>query len=557
MAVVQRSLRRGTSSGQRPKFTTGTFIKVIGTDYNEDGIPAQPKGLLFKMKDLNGEKDVFALVKPSAGFVEAARNNRNFPANAKTALGAKDPNFVPAMLKVKSDDAAKDITTGDGVKLTFYPAYNQDATHTMTAEDRVVHMVRPEDKTKYTHNLPETLTSVPAVDVVAYGFELFSRAKKSSFNPSNGQLVVTPADTIVSGYGHFSMRYTKDEKALVDIILTRQIQPKSWDEVYELIQKGLSRSMDIRRDVTYIEPNRPLPGEAEPALHVFRAPFAKQEERNGLNEAQIEELLESKSREETVKANEEFETLREQYQLDELNVWVEESYCMGQDLKAWARMEKGQNGVVANAIEREINYNGDFKDAMDAVRKAAGFPSVGFISNGPGGFIANERPANWATMTQEERSEWSRNGRVPRYAVMCLKMSLSITPPKEAGSRGFVRKFALEGGEVLVLPQPAANMTPESAAAFDWGAYLAVDEEPEQQYGEQAPEHPAPASHDHNAYNAPQQGEIAGMEQPGAYQPAQHQAASADGQQQPHGEGRQVPAAPSQPVDDIDDDIPF
>ena len=508
------------------------------------------------MKDLNGEKDVFALVKPSAGFVEAARNSRNFPANAKTALGAKDPNFIPAMLKVKSDDAAKDITTGDGVKLTFYPAYNQDAVHIMTAEDRVVHMVRPEDKSKYTHNLPETLTSVPVVDVVAYGFELFSRAKKSSFNPSNGQLVVTPADTIVSGHGHFSLRYTKDEKALVDIILTRQIQPKSWDEVYELIQKGLSRSMDIRRDVTYIEPNRPLPGEEEPALHVFRAPFAKQEERNGLNDAQIEELLESKSREETVKANEEFEALREQYQLEELNVWVEESYCMGQDLKSWTREVKGQNGVVANAIEREINYNGDFKDAMDVVRKAGGFPSVGFVSNGPGGFIANERPANWATMTQEERSEWSRNGRVPRYAVMCLKMSLSITPPKEAGARGFVRKFALEGGEDLVRPQPAANMTPESAAAFDWAAYLAVDEEPEQQYGEQAPEHHTPASHDHNAYTSPQQGEIAGMEQPGDYQPTQHQEHTAANQQAPTG-GRQTPAAPSQPVDDIDDDIPF
>ena len=484
MAIIQRSTRRGSfSGGARPSQAIGTFLKIVGDNYQNDGNirkPANPRGLLFRIEHPENMKGQLVVVKPGSSYVEYARKSQNFPASAKKPEGAAHPAFIPAILKVKSDDPSKDITAGDRVKLGYYPARNQDAVYNLSDEAQTLYI--QDVKTGEFKARKLKTASVPVFDLIGYGFELFSRTAKRAFNPATGAPISHPADEIVEGHGSFRVRYDRESRPIVDVILTTQKHFESWDDVDAAVAHGISRKQDIRMDQTFIEV-----GEGENAeLHVFETPRASKEERGNMTPEALDAMLEQRAKDALKEAMEEINALKAQYGVSDIKVWTRNVYCMGREPDAWERKLSGSMTVPMNRIERDIRFNAEYAEAMKNLDENAGF-------------ISGERPNDWDIMPDEERKHWFETSYIGIDDVMALRMCLSVTTNPETGDRGFIRKIALTGGSDLVRPAPATNMTVEQAAAFDWDEYRAANEAEQQSQAEQSQQayyEPEPTYHE-------------------------------------------------------------
>ena len=556
MARIERK-RTFSGGGQRPSNAMGVFIKMVGDDYDAQGKPTKPKGLLFRLEAPEDVSGSYVVVTPADSYVSNARTSPNFPRSAITPLGKDDPSFIPAMLVLKSDDRSKDLKMGDRASLSYYPGRNQDSVYHLSEADKQVRIVHPrtqEIKERPLDNAPDT---APVLQVVAYGFRLFSRAAYGAFDTVTGKRVVTQADKVFNGHGFFKVRYLDDRnQALYDIVLSSEEKPKSWEELHTSIMHGVSDDGDHYNNVFYVET-------PDNELFVYSVPRLTNEERKSVPREERAVVIHERVAKAMEEANGEFEQFKAKFPLESLNTWMVRSFCLGtsQNYGDWERKLVRNTNVPTNAVEREINFNAPYMQAMSKWK-------------GNRGYIALERPAAWPTMSEEERTAWNNDARILPHEVVALKMAVSVTV-KEDGKLGFARRFCLTGGDDLVRPYPCMNMTKEAAAAYtleDYQEHLHPESQ-EGGYGQIAAEEGMPAheqvSAEHNAYvqQPPQQHY---QQEPMYYS---HQPAA----QQPHQQGMQTArysdpgyaadggarvASPANPggsayVQDIDDDIPF
>lgn len=568
MARVERK-RTFSSGGQRPSNALGVFIKIVGDEPDAQGKPAKPKGLLFRLEAPEEVKGQYAVVVPGESYVANARTSQNFPRSAVTALGKDHPAFIPSMLVLKVDDRSKDLKMSDRVSLSYYPGRNQDALYTLTQADKQVRIVHPRTQEVTERLLEDIPESVPVLQVVAYGFRLFSRAAYGAYDPVTGQRVVSKADKVFHGHGYFKVRYS-DDRTLYDIALTSQEHPKTWDDLYANMMRGVSDDGMHYNNICYVET-------PDSELFVYSVPRLSNEERKSISSSdERARVVHERVAKAVEEANAEFEQFKARFPLESLNTWMVRSFCLGtsQNYRDWERKMVRNADVPTNAVEREINFNLPY---AEAIRKW----------EGNRGYIALERPAAWPTMSDEERAKWSKDVRILPHEVVGLKMAVSVSV-KEDGSFGFARRFCLTGGEDLVRPYPCLNMTKEAAAAYtldDYREHL-HPENPEGEYGaaeyegastgqhrvdethngyvdappyyeqhEAAPSNYAPPPQDYeNAQPYTQHYENAPPQSGYEYPPVPGHGAQAPVQQP----GHHAPAAPSgQQVIDIDDDIPF